>query len=416
MPEKYKYIRRHRRTGRKKTVYLNKAVVVTFNVEAARGLNADEKYSWEWKFAMKSGKPIARITKLFGEGSAGSRQAKRWELDRKDDIRMWMVGKKTKQVFEVRAGGPLVPHEVAAYLEEVARFYHPNTYENKKRFLEDGGDTHSALAERFKYKPLNEIDRRLLQDYLDSQYPDKADQASNRKYMAHRKELMSFFSQWIMKRYPWDVNPARELEARRSEKVERKVITKEQFDKLLEKAEGQARNMLATYWWSGGRRSGVQGLKWSDVDFEGGTLRIQSAKSRDGSVTAKLIPLLSPLVPFLQDQEKNYKHLSKDGSVFINLNPSHKNTKHYLCGYRYNSNFVARHCEDAGVPVMSFHAVRRGIATWLYDHDASYEDIQAILAHDDVETTKRYVHSLRPSRKAKRALEERIAVALNGGK
>ena len=41
---------------------------------------------------------------------------------------------------------------------------------------------------------------------------------------------------------------------------------------------------------------------------------------------------------------------------------------------------------------------------------------QAILAHDDVETTKRYVHSLRPSRKAKRALEERIAVALNGGK
>jgi len=413
MPQVHKYVRSDRRTGRKKTVYLNKAVVVTFNVEAARGLNAQDTYSWEWKFATKREKPIARITKLFKEGPAGKRQAKRWELDRKDDIRMWMVSRKTEQVIEVISGGPLARYEVAAYLEKVARFYHPNTYEKKKWFLLDGGDSHSAFAERFKHKPLTEIDRRLLQDYLDSQYPDKADQETNRKYMAHRKELMSFFSQWIMKKYPWDINPARELESRRTKKAERKVMTKAQFDKILDAAEGQARNMLATYWWSGGRRSGVQGLKWIDVDFKASTLRIQSAKSRDGSVTAKLIPLLSPLEPFLQDQQTHYRHLSRDGSVFINLNPSHINTPHYRCGYKFNSGFVARHCRDAGVPVMSYHAVRRGIATWLYDNDAAYEDIQAILGHDDIETSKRYIHSLRPSRKAKRALEERIEKALN---
>ena len=99
MPQVHKYVRSDRRTGRKKTVYLNKAVVVTFNVEAARGLNAQDTYSWEWKFATKREKPIARITKLFKEGPAGKRQAKRWELDRKDDIRMWMVSRKTEQVI-----------------------------------------------------------------------------------------------------------------------------------------------------------------------------------------------------------------------------------------------------------------------------------------------------------------------------
>ncbi len=52
--------------------------------------------------------------------------------------------------------------------------------------------------------------------------------------------------------------------------------------------------------------------------------------------------------------------------------------------------------------------MRRGLATYLYDHDVDYIDIQAILGHDDVETTKRYVHSLRPSRKAREAIIEKL--------
>jgi len=423
--EKYTYRRKKKTTGRIETVTRYRAVAITENIEAAKGLNSQEHYPWQWKIGTKRGRPVARVTKLFGEGRKGKSEAKQWERKRYREIREWKITRKTIQRIETFHRGPLVPDVVDEYLEEAKQF-HPNTYGNKDRFLRrgiEGDDTqpptnvdkffkraHGSvvpLAQHFKYKPLNEIDRAALENYLDYQYPDKSDKVANRKYNNHRKEIRSFFS-WVVRKYKWSVHPAREIPARPASVAERKVATKGDVDKMIEVAEGQAKNLLATLWWTAGRREQVLALNWDDVDLETKQLRMKTAKSKDGSVKEKYIPILPWLEPFLRNQQDKYRHLSKDGSVFININLAHKSSPNYRRRYRYNTNFVTRHCDAAGVPRFSYHAMRRGLATYLYDHDVDYIDIQAILGHDDVETTKRYVHSLRPSRKAREAIIEKL--------
>jgi len=423
--EKYTYRRKKKTTGRIETVTRYRAVAITENIEAAKGLNSQEHYSWHWKIGTKRGRPVARVTKLFGEGRKGKSEAKQWERERYHEIRAWKATRKTIQRIETFHRGPLVPDAVDEYLEEAKQF-HPNTYDNKDRFLRRGteGDytqpqtnvdkflrrtpgSVSSFADYFKYKPLNEINREHLESYLDDQYPDKSDKVANRKYNNHRKEIRSFFS-WVVREYKWSVNPAREIPTRPASVAERKVATKGDVDKMIEIAEGQAKNLLATLWWTAGRREQVLALNWDDVDLDTKQLRMKTAKSKDGSVKEKYIPILPWLEPFLRDQQEKYRHLSKDGSVFININLAHKSSPNYRRRYVSNTHFVTRHCDAAGVPRFSYHAMRRGLATYLYDHDVDYVDIQAILGHDDVETTKRHVHSLRPSRKAREAIIERL--------
>ena len=343
MAEKYTYRRKKKTTGRIETVTRYRAVAITENIEAAKGLNSQEHYPWHWKTGSKRGRAVARVTKLFGEGRKGKSEAKQWERERYHEIREWKAKRKTIQSIETFHRGPLVHDAVDEYLEEAKQF-HPNTYDNKYRFLRRGTEgyytqpptnvdkffkrAHGSVvpfAQHFKYKPLNEIDRAALENYLDYQYPDKSDKVANRKYNNHRKEIRSFFS-WVVRKYKWSVHPAREIPTRPASVAERKVATKGDVDKMIEVAEGQAKNLLATLWWTAGRREQVLALNWDDVDLETKQLRMKTAKSKDSSVKEKYIPILPWLEPFLRDQQEKYRHLSKDGSVFININFAHKNS------------------------------------------------------------------------------------------
>jgi len=434
MAERYKYTRKKRGTARDEVVVKWRGVVVTENLEAAEGLNAlhaQGRYNYEWKRGKKAGHTVYRLKKLFGSGRPGKAEAQRWERDRLHDLRAWRATQKSMQRIETRLVGPLVESEVDTYLNSIRGVYHRNTFENKIRFLKTGGKevdleeeipsetggkvintyrSYSAVipfAVRFENKPLNEISRELLEDYLDQQYPEVGDQVMNRKYNAHLKEIKAFFA-WATRRHKWGVNPAREIKNRATKMADRKVARYDDVKKMIEKAEGQDRNLLATLWWTGGRRTQTLELKWEDIDLETRQIKFRTAKTKNGAIKEKYVPILPWLEPYLEDQKKNYRHLSKDDSVFINLNESHKRTKFYRRRFLYNSNFVTRMSDNAGVPAMSYHAMRRGVATFLYDHDVDYLDIQAILGHDDVETTKRYIHSLRPARKAREAIVEKL--------
>jgi integrase len=402
VPTKVTHTVRNRTTGRNRKITRYRAEAVTFEVEIAQKLSESSEYTsngWKWNFITKDGKPAARIMKLFGQGSSEKAKATRWERDRKLDIKEWAASEKTRQRIEGNYGGYLTPDAVNTYLHE-ARRYHRNTYENKARYLR-------PFAERFKHKPLNEISRRLAEKYLDTQFPDKADRVENRKYNALRKELRSFFS-WVVQKYKWDTNPVAFIPQRPTKMADRKVASKADIDRMLEVVEGQTRNLLATYWWTGGRKEQVFSLTWKDVDFNSMQLRFKSAKTKSGDIKDVYVPILPWLEPYLEDQETNYKHLSKDGSVFINLNPAHKNTPHYGRRYAYNSNLITRCCDAAEVERFSYHALRRGLATFLYDNGVDFEYIQAVLGHEDVDTTKRYVYSLRPHRLAREMITEKL--------
>ena len=435
MAERYRYTRKKRGYNRQEVVVRWRGSVVTENLEAAEGLNAlyaEGKYNYQWKRGKKAGRTVYRLKKLFGGGRPGKAEAQRWERDRLHDLRAWKATRKSQQRYETKIVGPLVGVEVDSYLNSVRGVYHRNTFENKERFLKTGGkeidleeeeplesggkvvDVYKGyssvipFAARFEYKPLNEISRELIEDYLDHQYPDVGDQVMNRKYNAHLKEIKAFFS-WATKRHKWAVNPAREIKNRATKMADRKVARYEDVKKMIKKAEGQDKNLLATLWWTGGRRTQTLELKWDDIDLETRQIKFRTAKTKNGAIKEKYVPILPWLEPYLRDQKKNYRHLSKDGHVFINLSESHKRTKFHRRRLLYNSNFVTRMADNAGVPTMSYHAMRRGVATFLYDNDVDYPDIQAILAHDDVETTKRYIHSLRPARKAREAITEKLS-------
>jgi integrase len=266
----------------------------------------------------------------------------------------------------------------------------------------------------FLINPMEQIRKADLESYLDSLYPNKGDQIANRRYWQHLKYMKAFFS-WVVREYQCEVNPCALIgngkggrKDRPVKGTELKVAQYEAVVKMIETSSGQDRNLLATLWWTGGRRTQTLELKWADVDFKRNVIHFRTQKTATGGEVTKEVPLLSFVVPYLKDQEKQYRELSKDGSVFLNLNASARNGKGYCCGMKYNSGFVTRMAAKAGVAPFSYHAMRRGVATFLYDNDVPFEDIQAVLAHDDLETTKKYIHKLRPARKARESIEARL--------
>lgn len=123
-------------------------------------------------------------------------------------------------------------------------------------------------------------------------------------------------------------------------------------------------------------------LAWGDVDFQVGTVRLGTRKTRHGGLEYATIPMTSTL------RRELAAHRSKGPRsmrVFCQENGEpFTNRQHYM----------ERLCRRAGVKAFGFHAIRHLSASILARQGVDIPTIQAILRHKSPTTTARYLRAL----------------------
>ena len=142
------------------------------------------------------------------------------------------------------------------------------------------------------------------------------------------------------------------------------------------------------------RRSEACGLRWSDIDFDAGTMHIcntivrektriehEETKSEASRRTLALIPSTIPYLMQLQQEQERY--------------PAHDPQMH-LCRSRktgkpvapdYVSQRFKKILKDNGLPEIRFHELRHTAGSLLLQNGANMKQIQEYLGHGQISTT-----------------------------
>ena len=234
------------------------------------------------------------------------------------------------------------------------------------------------------------ITPRIALNYLQEQATVRSGYAANKE----RKNLLAAWN-WGIKYLALPAPNPFLVDKFPEQRHNRYVPPEDDFWKVYDVAEGQDKVMLLAYLQLAARRSELFRLRWEDVDFAKGEIRLTTRKRMGGSLEVDWLPMLDELHVALL----NHKQISKSDWVF----PDPETGGPYL----YRQHWMKRLCARAGVPPFGLHAIRHLTASILADEGVPVIVIQAILRHKNSNTTQRYLHQLSELKTALTALSQR---------
>jgi integrase len=150
---------------------------------------------------------------------------------------------------------------------------------------------------------------------------------------------------------------------------------------------------------TGARRSEIEGLKWSEVDFQFGMLRKETSKTG-----AKIIPLARPAMHILEEQ----RQWASGNQLWVF--PAQKGDGHFD-GLSKEWRRVRR---AAGIADVRIHDLRHTFASFGAGGGIGLPLIGGILGHRQASTTQRYAHLAdTPLRAAADVIGSEIAASLS---
>jgi integrase len=171
-------------------------------------------------------------------------------------------------------------------------------------------------------------------------------------------------------------NPLRGLpRLKERDSVPGREITEQQGRRLLRKSRVEIRPYLAGYLYTGARRSELQAMEWSDVDFRRMTLRLQNIKTRRGaSDRFRVVPLHPALAIIL----KRRRALPQ---------PWPKLTNESL------RRWFLEAAKAAGLPTGTrLHDLRHAYASALVSAGVDLYAVSKLLGHRSASMSERYSH------------------------
>ena len=223
------------------------------------------------------------------------------------------------------------------------------------------------------------------------------EQASKRSGNAANKDRKNLLAAWT-----WGVkflglppqNPFAFVPKQSEQRFPRRVPSLQEFWAVYNAATTeQDRRMLLLFLYTGARRSELFALRWQDVDFDQGRIRLFCRKNLQGTVKADWVFLTNEALAALKEQSKEAQ--GKEVSYleeFVFRDPETGGP------YLYRLQWLRRLCDRAGVPRFGLHGLRHLCATILAGRGVPLVDIQRHLRHEHLTTTQRYIHQLTKNR------------------
>jgi integrase len=262
------------------------------------------------------------------------------------------------------------------YLDFAVR-YVPKTYSEKKMIL-------ARLMSRPDLDvlmPAATFTAGQALDHLQEQFKERGGNAANKE----RKNLAAAWA-WgsRFKKLPKD-NPFMEVPPFPEHRVDRHVPTEEEFWRVVDVAERQDRAMLLSFLHTAARRGELFRLRWEDVDFEEGRVRLYTRKRKDGSMQEDWIPMTVELAWELAEHQCRLGRC-ENGLVFFHQEGRHKGEP-----FKEDRKFMRELCELAEVRFFDRHAIRHLTASILAKRGVPSVVIQGVLRHKRLSTTEKYV-------------------------
>jgi integrase len=280
------------------------------------------------------------------------------------------------------------------------------------RFLEDvqGGSVRESTYSRDKYLLANHVKpalgrvklRNLSAMHLQRLYRDKLDAALS---PATVQKVHHVIHKALSQAVRWDLiarNPADAVQAPTPSTEEMRPLSADEARRLLDAANGdrlEALYVLTVH--TGMRRGNLLGLRWSDVDLEGGTVSVRRTltrtdngkgvalgdpKTKRSRRTVRLTrgsaeALRRHLERQLRQIEEVGDHYRDEGLVFATeagtpINPSNLRQRSF-----------APLLKRAGLPHIRFHDLRHTCATLLLSRNVHPKYVQELLDHTSVAIT-----------------------------
>jgi len=239
-------------------------------------------------------------------------------------------------------------------------------------------------------------------DYLGGEFKSRSGYAANKD----RKNLAAGW-EWGRKYltgFPQGLNPFRAIEKFPEVRSPRYVPPEDDFWSVYDKAEGQDKLMLLTALHLAARRGEIFALTWADVDFATSQICLWTRKRKGGHKEPDWLPLTTELRQALV-KWWDERPVKTSSHIFVCLEELPCLENRYGEPFVERSKFMRRLCVEAKVKPFGFHAIRHLTASILYRKGYSLGHIQAVLRHQNPNTTSRYLRRL-GLEQVREALEE----------
>ncbi len=252
-------------------------------------------------------------------------------------------------------------------------------------------------AKRLK---LSEITAMDLQQYFNKKLNEGLSACYLKKHHVNIKKALDYATKLGL----INSNPIQHVTMPKIKKHDAKYYTVEQLEQLLTVTKGsniESAVFLTVHY--GFRRGEALGLRWSDINFKEGTLKVCNTRTRvaknvekkpksESSIrTLPLIPRVTEYLKSLKQQQEEHKNAF--GNCY--------NDNDYVCRYSdgtpVNVNTIdhafKRTLEDNKMPHIRFHDLRHSTASYLIKNGLSLKEIQIWLGHSDISITANiYTH------------------------
>lgn len=209
-----------------------------------------------------------------------------------------------------------------------------------------------------------------IESFLNEKYRNGGSRRGFNAYL----DVISSFCGWRKKKYGIEP-PTKEIPPIRENTVEPRVLSKKEFQFVVDYAHGMDEDILIFLGNTGLRREEFRQLKWSSIDPQLKFIKIIGKGDKH-----RIVPLNSAC----QEVLEKYKRLSDDESFQISQRYPGREGASWLCH---------RICKKTGLKRFGVHAIRHFFATELIRKGVSIYKVSRILGHSSVKTTESiYIH------------------------
>ena len=179
------------------------------------------------------------------------------------------------------------------------------------------------------------------------------------------------------------VNPFENVHPIRQVKKSKPFLTRDEFQRLLKATPGERLIPMFTFAvLSGFRRGEILDLSWKDVDFGRGVVTVESSeryRTKFGKV--RFFPLTDEIRSLLNGIacKSEYVFPKVNGRPYSEDYPTRK----------FNMAVRLAELDEA----LTFHSMRRTLATWMREAGVATHIIQYMLGHANLKTTESYTQT-----------------------